>query len=311
MPASPMTDVSPSGEQHSIGHGRQHAVVTEVGATLRSYTVDDNPVIDGFGVTDMCSAGRGQVLAPWPNRLGDGRYSFDGRNGRAAWDEPERSNAIHGLVRWLPWHLRSRAQNVVVLGCTLFAQPGYPWHLELELEYRLGRDGLVVTAAVTNADEVPAPFGLGFHPYVTLGTHTVDAVRLTLPGQRCLTSDQRGLPTGDTIVAGSELDFTSGRRIGPTQLDTAFTGLRRDDRGIARVELDDTETGRGASVWMDEHFGYVMAYTADAVEPAARRRQSIAVEPMTCPPDAFRSGTDLVRLEPGTSWRAAWGIAPR
>jgi len=311
MPATPMTEVSPAGEQHDIGHGAHHAVVTEVGATLRSYTVDGAPVIDGFGATDMCSAGRGQVLAPWPNRLGDGHYTIDGRTGRAAWDEPERRNAIHGLVRWLPWRLLSRAQNVVVLGCTLFAQPGYPWRLDLVLEYRLGREGLVVSAGVTNADEVPAPFGLGFHPYLTLGSPTVDVVRLTLPGQRCLVTDDRGLPTGDAIVAGSEIDFTFGRRIGPTRLDTAFTDLARDGAGVARVDLDDTETGRGATVWMDESFGYVMAYTADTVEPAGRRRQSIAIEPMTCPPDAFRSGTGLLRLEPGASWHASWGIVPR
>ena len=311
MPVSPMTEVSPAGEQHDIGHGRQQVVVTEVGATLRSYTIDGAPVIDGFGATDMCSSGRGQVLAPWPNRLGDGRYSIDGRTGRAAWDEPERRNAIHGLVRWLPWRLRSRAQNLVVLECTLFAQPAYPWCLEFVLEYRLGRDGLVVTTDVTNADEVPAPFGLGFHPYVTLGSPTVDAIRLTLPGRRCLVTDERGLPTGETIVAGTELDFTSGRRIGPTRLDTAFTDLDRDARGVAHVDLADTETGRGATVWMDERFGYVMAFTADTVEPAGRRRQAMAIEPMTCPPDALRSGTDLVRLEPGASWRAVWGISPR
>jgi aldose 1-epimerase len=311
MPATPMIEVSPAGEQHEIGHGRQRAVVTEVGATLRSYTVDGAPVIDGFGVTDMCSAGRGQVLAPWPNRLGDGRYSIDGRTGRAPWDEPERRNAIHGLVRWLPWHLHSRAQNVIVLACTLFAQPAFPWRLELVLEYRLGRDGLTVIADVTNADEVPAPFGLGFHPYITLGSPTIDGVRLTLPGQRCLVTDDRGLPTGDTIVAGSELDFTSGRRIGPTRLDTAFTELARDVHGVTRVDLDDIESGRGATVWMDERFRYVMAFTADTVEPAGRRRQSIAIEPMTCPPDALRSGDDLVRLDPGASWRATWGISPR
>jgi aldose 1-epimerase len=311
MSAAAVTETSPAGEQHDIGHGRQRAVVTEVGATLRSYTFDGEPIIDGFGPTDMCSSGRGQVLAPWPNRLGDGRYSIDGRTGRAAWDEPEKRNAIHGLVRWLPWRLRSRAQNVVVLGCTLFAQPGFPWQLEFVLEYRLGREGLVVTASVTNTDEVPAPFGLGFHPYITLGSPSIDVVRLTLPGQRCLVTDDRGLPTGDTIVAGSELDFTSGRRIGATQLDTAFTALGRDDHGVARVELDDTETGRAVTMWMDENFGYVMAYTADTVEPAGRRRQSIAIEPMTCPPDALRSGTDLVRLEPGSSWGASWGITPR
>jgi aldose 1-epimerase len=306
----PTTEVSPSGEQHDIGHGLQRVVVTEVGATLRSYTVGGVPVVDGFGATAMCSDGRGQVLAPWPNRLGDGRYAIDGRSGRAAWDEPERHNAIHGLVRWLPWRLVSRAQNIVSLGCTVFAQPGYPWRLELTVEYRLGRDGLVVTTEVTNADEVPAPFGLGFHPYVTVGSAAVDTARLTLPGRRCLVTDDRGLPTGDAIVAGSELDFTSGRRIGPTRLDTAYTDLQRDDNGQTPVMLEDPDSGRAVTVWMDERFGYVMAYTADTVEPAGRRRQSIAIEPMTCPPDALRSGSDVVRLEPGVVWRASWGISP-
>jgi aldose 1-epimerase len=311
MPVPPTTELSPSGEQHEIGHGDQRAVVTEVGATLRSYTVGGVAVIDGFGLTDMCSDGRGQVLAPWPNRLGDGQYAIDGRAGRAAWDEPRRRNAIHGLVRWAPWRLSSRAQNVVTLGCTLFAQPGYPWRLDLSVEYRLGREGLTVTTEATSADEVPAPFGLGFHPYVTVGGPFIDTARLTVPGRRCLVTDERGLPTGDTVVAGSELDFTSGRRIGPTRLDTAYADLVRDDRGHACVVLDDPDSGRGVTVWMDERFRYVMVYTADAVEPAGRRRQSIAVEPMTCPPDAMRSGADLLRLERGTVWSGSWGLSPR
>ena len=183
------------------------------------------------------------MLAPWPNRLGDGRYSFDGSSGQAPLDEPGRRNAIHGLVRWIPWQVRSRAQNVLVMGCALHPQPAYPWRLALEVEYRLGRGGLTVTATATNVGRRPAPFGIGFHPYLTVGTPTVDDVRLTLPAGRCLATDERGLPTGATLVAGTEFDFASGRLIGSTRLDTAFTALRRDDRGIARVELDDIRDG--------------------------------------------------------------------
>jgi aldose 1-epimerase len=306
MPAQPVTDTPPSGVQHEIGHGQQRVVVTELGATLRSYDIGGRPVIDGFGVGDMCSDGRGQVLAPWPNRLGDGCYSIDGRTGRAAWDEPARHNAIHGLVRWIPWRLVSRAQNVVTMGCTVFPQPGYPWRLEVAVEYRLGRDGLTVTAETTNTEEAAAPFGIGFHPYVSVGV-PVDAARLTLPGRRCLVTDDRGLPTADAVVAGTELDFTTGRRIGPTHLDTAYTDLERDD-GRASVVLEDPDGGRCVVVWMDESFPYVMAYTADTVEPAARRRQAIAIEPMSCPPDALRSGVALARVERGATWRGRWGI---
>ncbi len=311
MTAPDFASSAPSGAQHEIGHGRHHAVITEVGATLRVYEVAGTAVIDGFGEKDMCSSGRGQVLAPWPNRLGDGSYSIDGRHGRAALDEPERACAIHGLVRWLPWTLISRAQNVLVLGCTLHPQPGYPWRLELMLEYRLGRSGLVVSTEVTNVDQHPAPFGLGFHPYVTVGTPMIDFARFHLPGRRRLLTDDRGLPTGETIVTGTDLDFTDSRMIGSTVLDTAFTDLVRDADGVARVELDEPTGRLGVTVWMDDRFRWVMVYTGDTVDPSSRRRKALAVEPMTCPPDALRSGVDLVRLDPGVRWRCTWGITPR
>jgi len=303
--------LAPSGEQHVIEHGRHHAVVTEVGAALRSYSVDARPVVDGFDISELDGAGRGQVLAPWPNRLGDGRYEFEGRPAQAALDEPERHNAIHGLVRWLAWEPVSRAQNVVTLSCTLHPQPGYPWRLVLTVEYRLGREGLAVTAQATNVDDVAAPFGIGFHPYVTVGTPSVDTASLLVPARRHLVTDDRGLPVSSASVARSDFDFTSRRWIGPTRLDTAFTDLVRDDDGMARVDLDDPAGGSGVTVWMDEHFGHVMVFTGDTVDPEARRRTSVAVEPMSCPPDALRSGEDLVRLGPGASWRGRWGITPR
>jgi aldose 1-epimerase len=282
-----------------------------VGATLREYSVGDDAVIDGFGETDLSPSGRGQVLAPWPNRLGDGRYSIDGRNGKAALDEPERACAIHGLVRWLPWKLVSRAQNVAVLGCTLNPQPGYPWRLGLSVEYRLGKSGLRVSTRVQNLDQHPAPFGIGFHPYITVGTPLIDFATLKVPARRRLLTDERGLPTGETIVTGTEFDFTETRTVGATRMDTAFTDLVRDREGVTRVEIDDSHGSRRITLWMEGDFRYVMVYTADDVEPGSRKRKAVAVEPMTCPPDALRSGVDLVRLEPGETWGAAWGITPR
>lgn len=283
-------------------------MVTEVGATLRSYVVDGMPVVDGFEISEMAEDGRGQVLAPWPNRLGDGRYSFEGRQGRAAIDEPERRNAIHGLVRYLAWEVRGRAQNSVTLGCELQPQPGYPWRLALEVEYRLGRDGLTVHSTVTNLDDAPAPLGVGFHPYVTVGTSDIDSTRLELRANHYLTSDERGLPVGQAPVASSEFDFGVARPVGPTRLDTCFGGLRRDRDGVAHVSLRHPDQDRMVTVWMDGAFGWVMLYSGDTVTPAQRRRRAIAVEPMTCPPDALRSGTDLVTMAPGATWHGTWGI---
>jgi aldose 1-epimerase len=298
----------PSGAQYEIGHGSHKAVVTQVGATLREYTVDGIDVVDGFSLSEISPAGRGQVLAPWPNRLEDGQYVLDGRAGRAALDEPERANAIHGLVRWLPWEVTSRAQNVVMLRCTLYAQPGYPWQLEISVEYRLGREGLGVTASAVNVDGSRLPFGIGFHPYVTAGDR-VDTASLRLPASRCLVTDDRGLPVTDKPVIGTDRDFLASRTIGETQLDTAFSALQRDPDGLARVEVELSDS-RTVTVWMDECFPYIMAYTGDTLDPVWRRRRAIAIEPMTCPPNAFRSGTSLVHLDPGGTWTGRWGLSP-
>jgi aldose 1-epimerase len=299
-----------SGVQHEIRHDDQLVVVTEVGGTLRAYSAGELDVLDGFGVNEPSSAGRGQVLAPWPNRLDGGRYSFGGREGRAAIDEPELGNAIHGLVRWLPWLLASKSDEAVALECVLHPQPAYPWRLELGLEYRLDGDGLEVLARAANASLEAAPFGIGFHPYLTMGI-PVDDVRLTIPASRRLTTDDRALPVGEEDVAETEFDFTVGRPVGTIRLDTCFTGLARGSGGRSRVRLQSTDGQRSVEVWADEAFGYLQVYTGDTLEPASRRRQAVAIEPMTCPPNAFASGVDVIRLEPGASWSGAWGIAFR
>ncbi len=315
-PPPPLDDQRPAettaatGDQWVIGHGDQRAVVTEVGATLRSFTVGERSVIDGFASDQWSTAGRGQVLAPWPNRLGDGHYTFQGTDAQAALDEPSARNAIHGLVRWMPWRMAGRAQNRVTMECVLRPSPGYPFTLRLSVEYRLGRDGLTVISEAENLGSCDLPFGLGFHPYLTLGTDSVDSIRLAVPAATRLIADERGLPVRRGPVAGSELDFTRGRLIGVTRLDTAFTDLARDADGCFRVDLDQVDGEQGLSLWADERFTHVMVFTGDTLTPE-QRRLSLAVEPMSCPPDALRSGTDVVILGPGACWTATWGLIPR
>ncbi|MDA8311819.1 MAG: aldose 1-epimerase family protein [Actinomycetota bacterium] len=306
-----VSPISPTGEGWVIAHGRQEAVVTEVGATLRSYTVGGQDVVSGFGPSEWSHAGRGQVLAPWPNRLGNGSYEWQGVHAQAALDEPSLGNAIHGLVRWLPWRLEAHAQNVVALGCTIRPTPGYPFSVELRCEYRLRRDGLVVTTRATGAGDAAAPFGIGFHPYLVAGDGPIDSATLVISASRWLVCDSRKLPTGEQRdVAGSDKDFRAGRTIGATQLDTAFTALVRGPDGLARASLEDPATGRGVELWVDDQFRYLMCYTADTVEEE-RRRRAVAIEPMTCPPDAFRSRKDLIVLEPEETWEGSWGLHPR
>jgi aldose 1-epimerase len=296
---------SPSGEQIEISRGDQRAVVVEVGGGLRAYSAGGRELLDAYPADGEITSGRGQVLIPWPNRIEDGSYEFGGRQRQLPIDEPATGNAIHGLVRWADWSVGEREQNRVVLEHVLEPKPGYPFSLALAIEYALSEQGLSVSATATNSGPDPCPYGCGFHPYLTLGTPSVDSVVLAAPARTVLSSDERGLPTGRSPVAGTEYDFSEPRAIGSTRLDNCFTDLARED-GIARVELRAPDDGAALTLWLDDRYGYVMLFTGDPLPDVARR--SIAVEPMTCPPNAFRSGEGLIVLEPGGSVTSTWGL---
>jgi aldose 1-epimerase len=300
--------VLPSGQQHEIAAGEQRVVVVEVGAGLRSYTVAGRDVLDGYGLDETATAGRGQVLMPWPNRIQDGSYEFSGRRHQLPLTEPEAGNAIHGLVRWAAWSLAERAADRIVLEHTLHPQPGYPFALALGVEYSLSDDGLRVTSTATNIGSEPCPFGSGAHPYLTLGTETVDALVLRAPGRTVLQVDSRGIPVGAEPVEGTEYDFRRARAIGATKLDHAFTDLEHDDDGLARVELSDPGRDTTLTLWADESYPYLQLFTGDS-QPSVNRR-SLAVEPTTCPANAFRTGEGVLVLGPGESTTGTWGIRP-
>jgi len=300
--------VPPTGEQFEISHGIHHAVVVEVGGGLRRYAVDGRDVLDGYAVDEEASSGRGQVLAPWPNRIEDGSYEFDGHSQQLPLTEPERSNAIHGLVRWCAWTLGARDADRVVMEHVIHPQPGYPFTVSLRVEYALSDTGLSVRTTATNLGSGACPYGCGQHPYLTLGTAKIDTLELRAPSGRVLVSDERSLPTGSRSVDGTAFDFRAGRTIGTTKLDNAFTDLARDDDGIACIELRDPEGGATVTLWLDQSYGYVMLFSGDTLVDVSRR--SLAVEPMTCPPNAFRTGEALILLEPGQSATATWGITP-
>jgi aldose 1-epimerase len=296
----------PSGEQVEIRAGEQRVIVVEVDAGLRSYEKSGRDVIDGYGENEMAVAGRGQVLIPWPNRLEGGAYEFGGKRYQLPLTEPTAGNAIHGLVRWVPWRVGVREADRVVMEHALHPQPGYPFSLALSVEYALSDGGLGVTTTATNVGSESCPYGSGAHPYLTVGTETVDTVLVHAPGRTMLEVDDRGIPVGVTPVEGTAFDFRSSRAIGATKLDNAYTDLERGADGLARVELRHPEEETSVSLWLDESYGYLELFTGDS-QPSVNRR-SLAVEPMTCPPNAFRTGEGVRVLEPGESTTSQWGI---
>jgi aldose 1-epimerase len=300
----------PSGRQHTLAAHGQQLVVVEVGGGIRRYRAGGRDVLDGYPAGSVCDGARGQLLAPWPNRLEDGSFEWRGRRLQAPLSEVEARNAIHGLVRWSAWALADATDDTLVLGHRLHPQPGWDWTLDLEVTYRLGPDGLTVSTAATNLSDEACPFGLGWHPYLAAPGGSVDELLLTVPAATVLRSDARGLPAGRHSVVGTREDFNAGRLVGPDHLDVAFTDLARGGDGRAVVSVE--QPGGGAApvrLWMEEPFGWVMVYTGDTLPDPARRRRGLAVEPMTCPPNMLRSGDGMAVLEPGGRVEASWGLS--
>lgn len=296
----------PSGEQYEIRHAGQRAVVVEVGAGLRLYEVDGETVLDGYPEHEMVGGGRGAILVPWPNRLRDGSYELDGQKYQLALTEAERRHAIHGLVRWANWTCAGHEASHVRMALTLHPQPGYPFCLSLQADYELTNAGLRVSVTARNIGDKRAPYGIGHHPYLTTGDEMVDDIELQFPAGAYFELDERAIPTGKLLpVHGTDLDFRRARRIGALQLDTPYAQLARDADGLVRVQL---RGKRRVTLWLAEPFEYVQVFTGDTVQPTERRRRGLAVEPMTCAPDAFHNGLGLHILEPGEALTTSWGV---
>lgn len=298
--------IAPSGEQFEIRCGSARAVVVEVGGGLREYTVADRPVLDGYPVDAMCDGARGQLLAPWPNRLAGGKYEFDGEELQVPLTEPDNDAAIHGLLRWVNFECVAREPDSVTMAYRLHPQPGWPFRLDVAVSYRLSGDGLVVRTTARNPSTTACPYGTGAHPYLWPGEAGLDDAVLFAPASQFFPVDDHKIPTGCETVTGTEFDFREARRIGQLQLDLAFTGLQRDQDGRARVRLD--FAGGAVSLWLGEAYRYLELFTGDSLPDPTHRRRGLGVEPMTCAPNAYRSGDGLTVLAPGAEHVAEWGI---
>lgn len=301
------TDSTPlSGTQYSLQHGPYTAAIASVGASLRYLRHDNRDLVVPYDAEEIRPSFRGAVLVPWPNRVVDGKYSFRGVQEQLALTEPSRNHAIHGLLGWVDWELVEQTPTSVRLSASVIPQKGYPFRLESEVLYTLDDDGLNMTIATVNPGPAAAPYGVSSHPYLVAGEGLVDDWTLQVPASTVLeVTEDRLIPTGLADVSSSHFDFREPRVIGSTFVDHAYTGIQYDD-GAATVSVRAAD-GRGAAITFDEGCTWVQIHTADKPDPAVSRL-GLAAEPMTCPPDAFNSGTDLIVLEPGESHSVGWRI---
>lgn len=303
-----------SGHQLTIRSGDHEAVITDVGAKVRRYAVGGRDVFTPFDQDAVAPAGHGAVLAPWPNRLRDGQYEFGGTQYQVDISEPATMTALHGLAMWQRWHVVEvddadhAADAAVTLALRLPASGGYPFDVELTVTYRLSADGLHVTATATNRGDVPAPYGIGFHPWLSPGDGSLDDCTFRLDAATRVLVDDRLLPIG-TEPATGDYDLREARSARGLDLDDAYLDIVRDDAGLSWALLTGAD-GRTAAVWMDGSMDCWQVCTGDHITPAIRRT-GLAAEPMSCIADAFRTGDHLVVLQPGDRHEVTWGATLR
>jgi len=307
-----------SGTQHLLRAGAYEASVASVGATLRTLCHDGRHLVVGFEADEVRPAYRGVTLAPWPNRVVDGRYAFDGAEYQLALTEPARGHALHGLACWLDFETVDKGSDHVELAAVIEAQAGYPWRVRVTTRFFLGPDGLQQTVRAENLCDEPAPFGTGPHPYLVAGPAPLDEWMLELPAAQVLHVDERLAPARLAAVDADDparFDYRQARVIGAAEIDHAYTGLARGEDGRAAVRVTDP-SGTGVELSWDRSCDWVQIHTADLPGGGEGNRAGLAVEPMTCAPDAFNADrypfdTGLLVIEPGATVEAAWRISAR
>jgi aldose 1-epimerase len=299
-----------------LATGSVHAEIDTVAAALRLLTVDGvhitEPRLDD-AMPPFCS---GIVLAPWPNRVRDGRWTLDGATLQLDITEPARGGALHGLLQFTDYELFSRADDAVTLGAFIPPQHGWPFALETQVTYALTPDGIEVTHSATNVGSRPAPFGVGAHPYLRVGETPVEQLRLTAPVASYFEVDGVLNPTAESPVEGTPSDLRHGPLVGDLDLDTAYGSLTHAapvagaGGGVGRGDSAWLEAPDGArtTLWQNLDWGYLQVFTTPIFPRADGLGVAVAVEPMTAPPDALNSGQGLVWIEPGAGWQGSWGL---
>ncbi|UOQ90544.1 aldose 1-epimerase family protein [Agromyces endophyticus] len=321
-PAAPADLVPRSGRQFALSAHGYTADVASIGASLRTLRFEGRDLVVPFEADEVRPGYRGVTLAPWPNRIVDGRYAFAGVSHQLPLTEPARGHALHGLAAWLDFTPRIVETDRVVLAAVVEPQAGYPFRVEVEVEYRLDADGLTQTVTGRNLGADAAPWGTGPHPYLVAGPGRVDDWTLELPAESVLTvtADRLSPVAVEPVEVHPEFDFRTPRAIADTFIDHAFTGLVAAEASSAPVASDAASLyrvvltapgGTGVEMTWDAACPWVQVHTADTPGADATHRIGLAVEPMTCPPDAFNSGVDLVVLEPGAAHAASWRITAR
>jgi aldose 1-epimerase len=299
---------APTGKQfrltRSTPRGLAEATITEVAASIREFRIGGVELTEPYGEFSTPPFACGIVLVPWPNRIEDGAWTLDGTPQELDLTEPDKHNAIHGLLRNTGYREVEQTDESVTLAATIFPQHGYPFLLETSVRHTLTDEGMTVTHRITNDTDLPAPVAIGAHPFFSIGNVPTEDLTLTVHAGTRFPVDARLNPSAEVPVDG-DYDLRGGRRLSELELDDAFGDVQPVDQVTATLTAPD---GRSVSLWQDENFPFVQIFTTREFPRGTGHTTAVAMEPMTAPANAFNSGQSLRWLNPGETWQASWGI---
>lgn len=278
-------------------------LVPEEGACLLDLRFDGQSVLDGYRSPEELDINRwakSNFLFPFPNRLNEGSYDWEGQIYQFEINDTLTNNALHGFGNQMPFELTyvELREKFCLITCTHENEglhPAYPFPFRFEVQFRLQSDKQFdVRMSLTNLGQQTIPAGFGWHPYFTLGP-SADACRLQLPSCELIGIDGRMIPTGKTYTYE---EFAEGKNIGITVLDNCFT--------FKQGPIEWTLEGEaGTLAFRQDHgngkFNYLQLFTPP-------ERKSIAIEPMSCNIDAFNNGDGLIVLFPRQTANARFGL---
>ncbi len=287
-------------------------VLPDMGGMLLDYKLLINqqliPVLDSYQtdaelMETIGNSFKGSFLFPFPNRVDGGKYQFKGKQYQLNVNFSNENNAIHGLL--FDKKFVKTSETIDQHNCTLVLShsdnnlPGYPFAFRIDIVYTLNQQSeLSICTRITNTGDQNMPAGIGWHPYLTLGCK-VDELKLSFPAAEKYITNQRMLPTGEHNAYN---DFTKLKQIDNNRFDTCFKVAT--NTGHAETILCNSNLKGGIKVWQKtgpNQYNFLQLYTPD-------QRQSIAIEPMTCLPNAFNINSEFLDLPPGSSHEVEWGI---
>ncbi|HEU0277806.1 MAG TPA: aldose epimerase [Rhodanobacteraceae bacterium] len=246
------------------------------------------------------------IMAPFPGRIGDARYEFDGHAYDLAPGVTGPREVRHGFVRDADFDVEQLVADAGAARLTLATQAirpraGYPFAIDLAVEFMLDPAGLTLAAHMHNVGEHAAPCYFGWHAYFRAGPGLSNDWTLEIPAYTTVRTDDKlivlpGVAAYAPLDSTPELDFRAPRRVGAQVLDNAYTHLVADADGRIRTRLADPASGFGFTVWQER--GVMHAFTGDTLGAGAR--SAIALEPMECLANAFTRPdcADAIRLAP-------------